>query len=368
VSSTRAERRGRRRRRSDWLLPVGAVLAILLVLGGIAYALTRAPKATGTVNAVAVQEPLPDKSLSGQDGSVTAAASTLSADASAGLEVEVPDVVGRSVTEAETLLQAAGFKTLTRVADTPFPGAVADTVVLQAPAAGIHAQSGSRVIVTYQPAGSAPGGRQYVVVIDPGHQQRADLKMEPIGPGSPTKKYRVAGGATGVKSGIPEYKAVLQISLKLRDALQAQGVKVVMVRTTDDVDISNAERAKIGNAADADLVVRVHLNGSSRQSDRGIMTLYPSGNAWVRPIEAASKSAAALVEASVTSATGAKKWALQPHSDMTGFNWSTRPAVIVECGFLSNPTDDVLCTKDAAYQGKIASGISGGVMQYLHTL
>lgn len=39
---------------------------------------------------------------------------------------------------------------------------------------------------------------KFLVVIDPGHQQKANLNLEPIGPGATTQKYKVTDGTTGV--------------------------------------------------------------------------------------------------------------------------------------------------------------------------
>lgn len=275
----------------------------------------------------------------------------------------MPNVVGKPVTVAETVLTAAGFQVQTRVADSSGAAPAANTVVTQRPLAGARLAAGQAVIITYQPMANPSTRRQYVVVIDAGHQAKADLALEPEGPGSKIKKPKVAGGATGVATHIPEYVDALAISLKLRTVLEAQGVKVVMVRTGNNVDIPNSERARIGNRANADLVVRVHLNSATSSKPRGILSIYPHSQ-WTRAIEAPSKAAAGLVEAAVTKATGAKAWPLSAVGDMTGFNFSTRPTIIVECGFMSNPTDDRLGASPA-YQSKLAQGIGAGVMSYL---
>lgn len=333
--------------------------------GGIAYALTRASTVAGSAR-LASPSPLPAASLASTDGSQSVDATDLaSASATSSVEIEVPDVTGKSLAAAEAVLQVAGLRTETRVADPPMQGVMPETVISQWPNAGARARSGDRVVLTYQPsAGVSSSGKQFVVVIDPGHQAKANLTLEPIGPGSATKKEKVRGGATGVATRIPEYKEALTISLLLRDRLQGAGVKVVMVRTTNDVDIANSQRAIVGNKANADLVVRVHLDSVSDGTVHGISVQYPSGNKWCQPIETPSKRAAALVEDAVTAATGGGKRGLFPRSDMTGFNWSTRPTIIVECGFMSNADEDRRCAT-AAYQGLLATGISKGVLAYL---
>ena len=333
---------------------------------GVAFALSSVGKTDATVRPLASETPLPERPIAATDGSSTLDATTaMSATATAPVDIEVPDVVGKSVTAAETLIQAAGFKTQTRVADKSTPGVAPDTVVSQWPNAGSRLQPGERIVITYQPsAGADTSGKQFVVVIDAGHQTKANLGLEPIGPGSTEMKTKVAGGATGVATRIPEYKQALAISLKLRDKLQAAGIKVVMVRVTNDVNITNSQRAKIGNNAKADLVVRVHLDSATSSSVHGISTLFPSGNSWCKPIEVPSRRAATLVENAVVSATGAGKRGIVGRGDMTGFNWSTRPTIIVECGFMSNAAEDRRCA-NPTYQASIAAGISTGVLAYL---
>ena len=52
---------------------------------------------------------------------------------------------------------------------------------------------------------------------------------------------------------------------------------------------------------------------------------------------------------------------------MTGFNWSDVPAILVEVGFMTNPTEDrALATE--AYRARAARGICRGALRYLHRL
>jgi len=344
-------------------LIVASALGVALLIGGaLGYqALSGVPLSSRLPSATA--GPLPDSSIASADGS-SAVPAAKSANASAGVEIEVPLLVGKSVKIAEALVTAAGLTVQTRVADPLVAGTEPDTVVAQYPAALALLPAGAEVIVTYQPRGGTPAQAQYVVAIEAGHQQKPNLELEPVGPGSKRLKEKVAAGVTGVASGQPEYAQALAISLKLRDALVAKGIKVVMVRTANNVDIPNSERARIANRAKADLVVRVHLNADVDAGVHGIGAAYPSGNAWVEPIEARSRSAALKVLASVTAATKAPSRGAAPRSDMAGFNYSTRPSILVECGFVSNPDEDRLVTT-AAYQQRLADGMAAGILAYL---
>lgn len=200
-----------------------------------------------------------------------------------------------------------------------------------------------------------------VVTIDPGHQGTGDSSQEPIGPGSSQTKAKVAGGTRGES---PESKVTLAVSLKLRDRLEAEGVKVVMVRTKQDVNISNSERAKVANKAGADLFVRLHCDGAEDSSRKGISTLVPGKNQWTGPIVSESRSAGNAVHKAVLAATGARDRGVVPRTDMTGFNWAKVPTVIVEMGFMTNSDEDA-ALNSSAYQDKLAKGLSKGIMDYL---
>jgi N-acetylmuramoyl-L-alanine amidase len=342
------------------------VVAVLLVVAGGAwalYALDRGSHAKAPV--VSSAGPLPSSSIASADGSGPVAATGLSGTASSGVDVEVPSLVGKSVKVAEALVTGAGLTVQTRVADPLVPGAQPNTVVSQWPAAQALVPQSSDVVITYQPAaGSATTTSTFIVVIDPGHQQKANVELEPIGPGSSQKKEKVGLGVTGVATGLPEYAQALAISLKLRDMLVSQGVQVVMVRTTNGVDIPNSVRAGIGNSAQADLVVRVHLSSSTDVSIAGIAILYPAGNKWVAGISARSLKAAQSVLSAVVGAAGAPSRGVFGKADQSGFNYSSRPVVLVECGLVSNATEDRLIATEA-YQQKLAGGIAVGVMNYL---
>ena len=51
-------------------------------------------------------------------------------------------------------------------------------------------------------------------------------------------------------------------------------------------------------------------------------------------------------------------------SDLTGFNWSKVPVVLIEMGFLSNPEEDNLLNSDS-YQEKLAQGLYKGILKAL---
>lgn len=205
----------------------------------------------------------------------------------------------------------------------------------------------------------------YVVVIDPGHQAKADYGQEPVGPGSSETKARVSSGTSSINTGSPESKLVLAVSLKLRDSLKTHGIRVVMTRTTQDVDISNVERAQIANGASADLFVRIHADGAADTSIHGVLMLYPATiTGWTDDIAVESKRAARLALDELIAATGAHDRGLSARRDLSGFNWSDVPVILPEIGLMSNAAEDKLLATDA-YQDKIVQGLTNAILQYL---
>jgi len=295
------------------------------------------------------------------------APTTATAGAASAVPVEIPTLTGLPIDEAAILVKAAGLG-LTRVGTPPGESATG-TVLAQHPEAGVRVDPGTVVeLVWADPdATAASAARQAggpVVCLDPGHQAAANGDPEPIGPGSNETKDKVSGGATGVRTGTPEHEIVLAIALKVKQRLEAAGVAVVMTRTTGNVDISNAARAQLANEARADLFVRLHADGSTNASVNGISTLYPAGNDWVAPIAERSLRAAALVHRETIRATSANDRSIIGRADIAGFNHATVPSVLVETGFLSNPTEDRMLN-DPAYQDTLADGIARGVLIYL---
>jgi len=91
-------------------------------------------------------------------------------------------------------------------------------------------------------------------VLDPGHDLRANLATEPIGPGSSTRKILDGGGTRGVVTGITEAELNLAVALRVRSFLRSAGIRVVMTRTTTSgTSMGNIARAEIANRAHAAL-------------------------------------------------------------------------------------------------------------------
>ena len=220
------------------------------------------------------------------------------------------------------------------------------------------------VILLVLPAADA--ARSPIVVIDPGHDLRANSDTEPIGPGSAKRKIKDGGGTRGVVSGLTEAALNLRVALLLRPLLERAGVRVVMTRTrSTGPSMGNIARARIANRVDARLFLRIHADGSPDPSARGSHTLYPAlRHGWTDDVYARSKRAARIVQTEVVRALGFPDRGLRERSDFTGFNWSDVPVILVELGFMTNPTDDRLLAT-AAYQRRAALGLCRGTLRYL---
>jgi N-acetylmuramoyl-L-alanine amidase len=199
-----------------------------------------------------------------------------------------------------------------------------------------------------------------LICLDPGHGTPPAIgaQREPIGPGSHVLKIKDGGGAPG------EAAVNLAIALRTRTLLLRAGYRVAMTRSGPTFRYGNGgniARARFCNVRHAALMLRIHADGSTDSRLHGAFTLYPAFHrGWTDDIYIRSLRAARLVQRAMIRATGAKDLGLIPRSDLTGFNWANVPAILVETGFVTNPTERRRL-QSSAYEWRVARGLAAGV-------
>ncbi|MGE6364066.1 N-acetylmuramoyl-L-alanine amidase [Bacillus paramycoides] len=205
---------------------------------------------------------------------------------------------------------------------------------------------------------------KFLVVIDPGHQQKANLNLEPIGPGATTQKYKVTDGTTGIVTKKRESVLVLEMAFILKEKLEAKGIQVLMTRTSHEVDISNKERATFANDHKANLFLRLHADGSENPNQSGFAVLTPAeGNQYTKEIYAESLQISQTIVNKMRENHQVKVNGIKFRDDLSGFNWSKVPGVLLELGFMSNPEEDKKLS-DPQYVNSLLQSVTDSVDEY----
>jgi N-acetylmuramoyl-L-alanine amidase len=184
------------------------------------------------------------------------------------------------------------------------------------------------------------------VCLDPGHQGEPDLGGEPVFPGSTEMKPRCSPGTRGRSTGVPEHEVNLAIALAVERSLVNAGCEVALTRRTDAVTMSNIQRCEHALRVGADVAIRIHCNGVRERLRpagflwRGTMTLAPSPNHVSPELWRASRLLARTVHPPVVAATGFPDRGIRERTDLSGFNWSRVPVVLLEVGYLTHPHEE----------------------------
>ena len=172
------------------------------------------------------------------------------------------------------------------------------------------------------------------------------------------------GGAVSV-TGVPESRVNLEIVQKLRDILALYGVDPVVLRE-EDVSLHDPEastlrekkrsdlknRVRAVEAVEGGTLLSIHQNSYPGSQYRGAQVFYaPTGG---------SRELAELLQTAL-------REELQPDNDRQAkpipesvylMNHVSCPAVLVECGFLTNPEEEALL-RDGGYQRQLAAVLAG---------
>ena len=178
------------------------------------------------------------------------------------------------------------------------------------------------------------------------------------------------GGAVG-DGGTLEKEINLKVAQKLKTLLEAGGANVKMTR---DADVSihdeyaktvrEQKRSDLSKRRDmaidekTDMFISVHMNKFEQSKYRGAQIFYADND---KSRILADKIRERIIPVSEKSDGREIKPA---YSTMYILNGTQNPAVIVECGFLSNPDEEKLLN-DEEYQQKIAKAIYDGICDYI---
>lgn len=208
----------------------------------------------------------------------------------------------------------------------------------------------SRQAAVLTSAASARAGRRPLVVIDSGHGGKDPGKVS--------------------VDGTLEKDINLQIALRLKTYLEASGVSVLLTRDEDEGLYSQQDsnkkmadmraRCQLINDAHPDLVVSIHQNSYPRESVCGSQVFYyQTSKEGKKLAEILQKRLSALrPDIPARQAKSNSSYYLLLHADP--------PAVIAECGFLSNWTEATLLASEE-YQDQLAWALHMGILEYLNT-
>ena len=198
-----------------------------------------------------------------------------------------------------------------------------------------------------------------VIGINPGHQKKTISKQYPLAPGSSKKAKGVKTGACGKWTRVPEYETNLQIGLKLAALCSDAGATVVITRTSNDVMLTNIDRAKMLNDAGVDVALQLHCNSVSNARSEG-------NSAYIRtttPYADVNRAIGECITASISAQCGCKNLGVKICNTYMSLNWTETPSCLLEMGYLSNKKEDALLATDD-YRNKVALGIFEGLCAY----
>lgn len=204
-----------------------------------------------------------------------------------------------------------------------------------------------------------------IIVIDPGHGSKSNLELERVSPDSEEKKIKDGGGADGVNSKTPEYLIAMDVASKLKETLQKEGYTVIMTKNKHSESLGNIERAEVGNKNNANLVIRIHADSADLEDAKGASILVPSKKGYASEINELSKKYGDILFREMVASANMNNRGVIEREDMTGFNWSKVPVVLVEMGFLSNAEEDKLLNTEE-YKIKIVQGLTKGIKKAIN--
>ena len=156
------------------------------------------------------------------------------------------------------------------------------------------------------------------------------------------------GGIPGQR--VPEKTMALDVAQRLEKRLRQAGYRVVMTRDSD-VFVPLPERVRIANSYRDAVFICIHFNSATRAGANGIETYYYSNG---------SANLAADIHRHVVAGTSGDNRGIRRRGYYV-LRRTSVPAILVECGFLTNPTEARLAL-ESTYRERLADRIADGVM------
>lgn len=206
-----------------------------------------------------------------------------------------------------------------------------------------------------------------VIWIDPGHAGIAPPADLLVTDGRGGMKPCNTSG-TSADDGWPEHTFNWELGQRLTRMLQERGARVKLSRANDDARADCIdERARRENASDADVVVSLHADGAS-EGARGFHVSAISSPLPENDVEGSTRLAEALrdamVDAGFTPSNYLGSEGLNPRSDLTGLNLSTKPKALLEFGNMRDSAD-IAILRSPEGQERLAAAVVEGIARYL---
>lgn len=165
---------------------------------------------------------------------------------------------------------------------------------------------------------------------------------------------------------IMEKELNLYIAQKIRDYLEDEGIKVVMTRDDDTFQGTSAEnllaRANLANNINASLFLSVHNNSSVSPKANGTEVCYTPNSSGAYGVT--SMEFAKIILDPLVKATGLTNRGLSSRPNLAVLKYTKMPAVLIECGFITNAADLEVLTQKAKLND-IARAVADGIIKTL---
>lgn len=198
-----------------------------------------------------------------------------------------------------------------------------------------------------------------IIVVDPSCQEIPNKKKEPIAPGAFKTAFKTSTGEVGKETGVREYELNLKLAKIVKKNLEDYGYEVVLTRDTNDVDLSNSDRAMMANTTEADLYVVIGTGNNTGVS----VKCQTEDNPYTFDNYDKSRLLADTLLGSIVQGAESIDNGVDEVDDYAAINWSVVPTAVVEFGDLSDIDEEAKLTDDE-YQKKLAKGIADGIESY----